>query len=114
MQILTFFTVEIFNNFLLTELVPVGTAWTLSVYGWDAAAEGDAQDLIPPSRRAAEEQGQEDWVLHSRTRHGDASGHAKQGALGQWSLLCPIFGLNQLNVAGKGQKMGKEHECRLV
>lgn len=33
---------EIFNLFLLTELAPVGTAWTLSVYWWDAAAVGDA------------------------------------------------------------------------
>lgn len=45
---MTFFTMETFNLFLLIELAPVGTAWTLSVYGWDAAAVRDAQDLVPP------------------------------------------------------------------
>jgi len=39
---------EIFSLFLLTELVTVGTAWTLPVYEWDAAVMGDAQDLVPP------------------------------------------------------------------
>lgn len=42
---------EIFNLFLLTELAPVGTSWTLSVYRWDAAAAGDAQGLGPPHER---------------------------------------------------------------
>lgn len=42
---------RIFNLLLLTELAPVGTARTLSASGWDSAAVGDAQDLVPTHER---------------------------------------------------------------
>lgn len=60
-----------------------------------------------PSWVAAEEQGQEGWVLHSPTRQGGASGHTKQGSPLHVSLLCPIFGLNQAERPTQGTANGK-------
>lgn len=86
----------------------MGTPWTLSVYGWDA----DAQDLGPPHEGQQRSKGRRAGCS-AAVPDGEVP-QDTQGAPWQVSLLCPIFGLNQLNAPGKGQQMGKEHEHGLV